>query len=151
MMKPELPKGGGTCFICKEKCETYHYYHTKCRDKWMEEGKKKWNYAQNVITRHKSYIMVSVWVVIRGIIMAKCLGCEVMNAEKDSQLCKECSEYAKKYEGCFECIVCQKKTDAVNSGLCKECRDNMDSDNCAWQRNYNEKRVYKRRFKENRS
>lgn len=41
MIKHEIPKGGGTCFICKEGCEVYHYYHEECKQKWVDEGMKK--------------------------------------------------------------------------------------------------------------
>ena len=41
MRKPELPKGGGTCFICKEECTLLHYYHKDCKTEWMKEGMKK--------------------------------------------------------------------------------------------------------------
>jgi len=41
MIKHEIPKGGGTCFICKEKCTTFHYYHAECKNKWLEEGGMK--------------------------------------------------------------------------------------------------------------
>jgi len=40
MIKHEIPKGGGTCFICKEKCEVYHYFHNECRQKWVDEARK---------------------------------------------------------------------------------------------------------------
>jgi len=37
MMKPEIPKGGGTCFICKKECKILHYFHDECRQKWFDE------------------------------------------------------------------------------------------------------------------
>ncbi len=40
-MGKEVPKGGGICFICKEKCQILHYFHKECRQKWLDEGKKK--------------------------------------------------------------------------------------------------------------
>jgi len=38
MLKHEIPKGGGTCFVCKKKCEILHYFHEECKQRWMEEG-----------------------------------------------------------------------------------------------------------------
>jgi len=41
MVKHEIPKGGGTCFICKEKCEVYWYWHPACKEEWMDKGKRE--------------------------------------------------------------------------------------------------------------
>jgi len=40
MMKPEVPKGGGTCFICKKECKILHYFHNECKQKWEDEVKR---------------------------------------------------------------------------------------------------------------
>jgi len=40
MVKPELPKGGGLCFICKKKCEELWYWHPECRVKYIEDARR---------------------------------------------------------------------------------------------------------------
>jgi len=39
MVKHEIPKGGGMCFICKQSCKVFHYYHEECKQKWEDEAK----------------------------------------------------------------------------------------------------------------
>jgi len=39
-MDKEVPKGGGICFICKEPCEVYWYWHPECKKKYIKENTK---------------------------------------------------------------------------------------------------------------
>ena len=68
MIKHEIPKGGGTCFICGEACTILHYYHVECKNKWLEEGGmkkpsdgKKW--IVNIVAKVLIDMKAHIWYV----------------------------------------------------------------------------------------